>query len=57
MGFAVARAGRAIQLKPGMVLNVEKTLMKDGYLGDFEETVVLTERGPQLLTNAQLRFW
>ena len=23
----------------------------------LEETVVLTERGPQLLTNAQLRFW
>jgi hypothetical protein len=40
-----------------MVLNVEKTLMKDGYLGDFEETVVLTERGPERLTDAQLRFW
>lgn len=49
--------GEPTQLKPGMVLNVEKTLMKDGYLGDFEETVVLTERGPQLLTDAQLRFW
>jgi Xaa-Pro aminopeptidase len=49
--------GEPTVLKPSMVLNVEKTLMKDGYLGDFEETVVLTERGPQLLTDAQLRFW
>ena len=45
------------ELKPAMVLNIEKTLMKDGYLGDFEESVLLTERGPELLTNAQVRYW
>jgi len=40
-----------------MVLNVEKTLMKDGYLGDFEESVLVTEHGPELLTDARVRYW
>ena len=40
-----------------MVINVERTLMRDGYLGDFEETILITEDGPELLTNAQLRYW
>ena len=45
------------ELRPGMVLNIEKTLMKDGYLGDFEETVLLTETGTELLTDAIVRYW
>jgi Xaa-Pro aminopeptidase len=45
------------ELKPGMVLNIEKTLMKNGYLGDFEESVVLTEVGPERLTDAIVRYW
>jgi Xaa-Pro aminopeptidase len=45
------------ELRPGMVLCIEKTLMKDGDLGDFEETVVVTDQGPQRLTNAQARYW
>jgi len=44
-------------LQPGMVLNVERTVQRDGYLGDFEETVLLTERGPELLTDARIRHW
>jgi Xaa-Pro aminopeptidase len=44
-------------LQPGMVLNVERTVQRDGYLGDFEETVLLTERGPELLTDARIRYW
>jgi Xaa-Pro aminopeptidase len=44
-------------LTPGMVLNIEKTLMKDGHLGDFEETVLVTEHGIERLTDAQTRFW
>lgn len=44
-------------LRPGMVLNVEKTLMRDGDLGDFEESVLLTETGPERITDAQIRFW
>jgi Xaa-Pro aminopeptidase len=44
-------------LEPGMVLSVEKTLMKDGYLGDFEESVLVTQNGNELLTNAKMRYW
>jgi len=44
-------------LEPGMVLNVERTLQRDGHLGDFEETVLLTEHGPELLTDARVRSW
>ncbi len=44
-------------LVPNMVLNFERTLMQDGYLGDFEETVLLTETGVERLTNARLRYW
>jgi Xaa-Pro aminopeptidase len=50
-------AGEPLVLKPNMVLNVERTLMRDGYLGDFEETVLLTENGTELLTNAKIRRW
>jgi Xaa-Pro aminopeptidase len=44
-------------LTPGMVINVERTLSRDGYLGDFEETVLITETGPELLTDARIRRW
>lgn len=46
-----------MKLVPGMVLNFERTLMQDGYLGDFEETVVMTEGGVKKLTDARIRFW
>ncbi|MBM3598248.1 MAG: aminopeptidase P family protein [Alphaproteobacteria bacterium] len=49
--------GEKYVLKPGMVLNVERTLQRDGYLGDFEETVLLTENGTELLTDARMRNW
>ncbi len=44
-------------LEPGMVLCVERTVTRDGYLGDFEETVLVTEQGTELLTNARIRNW
>jgi Xaa-Pro aminopeptidase len=44
-------------LVPGMVLNFERTLMQDGYLGDFEETALLTDNGVERLTDAQKRYW
>jgi len=44
-------------IQPNMVLNFERTIRQDGYLGDFEETVLVTEDGPVKLTNAQKRFW
>jgi hypothetical protein len=40
-----------------MVLNVERTVQRDGYLGDFEETALLTASGPELLTDARIRDW
>ena len=49
--------GDKTPLKPNMVLNFERTVSRDGYVGDFEETILLTENGSELLTDAQLRFW
>ncbi len=44
-------------IKPGMVMCIEKTLMRDGWLGDFEETVVIDATGPHLITDARRRYW
>jgi Xaa-Pro aminopeptidase len=44
-------------LQPGMVLCVERGLSRQGYVGDFEETVVVTENGARLLTDAVKRRW
>ena len=45
-------------LEPGMVLCLERTIRSDdGYLGDFEETVVVTEEGCETITDARKRFW
>lgn len=45
-------------LEPGMVLCLERTIRsEDGYLGDFEETVVVTETGCEVITDARKRFW
>jgi Xaa-Pro aminopeptidase len=46
-----------MKLVPGMVLNFEKTLMLDGYCGDFEETALLTDTGVERLTDARVRLW
>lgn len=50
-------AGDDTPIEPGMVLNFEKTLTRDGYLGDFEETVLVTDSGVEKLTDAQIRYW
>lgn len=47
----------AMPIAPGMVMCVEKTLMRDGWLGDFEETVVVGDDGASLITDARRRFW
>jgi Xaa-Pro aminopeptidase len=44
-------------LQPGMVCCVERTLTQDGYLGDFEETVLVTQTGTERLTDARTRNW
>ena len=44
-------------IRPNMVLNFERTIHHDGYVGDFEETVLVTADGPVTLTDAQKRFW
>jgi Xaa-Pro aminopeptidase len=44
-------------LEPGMVMSVERTITRDGYLGDFEETVLVTGQGTERLTNARTRNW
>ncbi len=49
--------GDKTMLKPGMVLCVERGIRKDGYLGDFEETVIVTDNGPEKITDAQIRYW
>jgi Xaa-Pro aminopeptidase len=50
-------AGDETEIRPNMVLNFERTVRHDGYLGDFEETVLVTAEEPVKLTDAQLRFW
>ncbi|MGE0241728.1 MAG: M24 family metallopeptidase [Parvibaculaceae bacterium] len=49
--------GEPTKLVPGMVLCVEKTLSRGGYLGDFEETVLVTEHGGERITDATIRWW
>lgn len=49
--------GVGTKIVPNMVLSVERTLSKDGYLGDFEESVLVTEDGYELITDATRRFW
>ena len=49
--------GEPTRLVPGMVLCLEKTLSRGGYLGDFEETVLVTEQGVERITDALVRRW
>ena len=44
-------------LAPGMVLCVERGVKQDGFSGDFEETVLVTDSGCELLTSARVRRW
>lgn len=49
--------GVATPIVPNMVLSVERTIMQDGYLGDYEESVLITPDGYERLTDATTRFW
>jgi Xaa-Pro aminopeptidase len=49
--------GDATPITSGMVLNVERTIQHEGWLGDYEDMVLVTEAGTERLTNAQVRFW
>jgi Xaa-Pro aminopeptidase len=49
--------GVTTEIVPGMVLCIERTIQQDGYLGDFEETVLITPNGYELLTDAIKRSW
>jgi Xaa-Pro aminopeptidase len=49
--------GDATELQPGMVLCVERGVKREGFSGDFEETVLVTETGNELLTSARVRRW
>jgi Xaa-Pro aminopeptidase len=44
-------------LVPGMVLCIERTVHKHGYVGDFEETVLVTPSGSERLSKARIRQW
>ena len=50
-------AGDKTIIEPGMVLCIERTIRKNGYLGDFEETVVVTEDSCEKITSTQMRYW
>jgi len=49
--------GVTTPIVPNMVLSVERTIMQDGYLGDYEESVLITPDGYERLTDATMRFW
>lgn len=44
-------------IEENMVLCVERSVRHMGYVGDFEETVVVTKDGCKLLTDARVRWW
>ena len=44
-------------LEPNMVLCVERSVEKHGFVGDFEETVLVTPTGSELITHAPIRRW
>lgn len=44
-------------LHKDMVLCVERSVRHMGYVGDFEETVLVTDDGVELLTDATVRRW
>lgn len=49
--------GNDSRIEENMVLCVERTIYSDGYVGDFEETVVVTGSGARKLTDAVIRRW
>lgn len=49
--------GDKTTIEPGMVLCFERTILRDGWLGDFEETVLVTETGAEKITDARMRYW
>lgn len=49
--------GEPTPIVPNMVLCFERTVTRDGHLGDFEETVLVTEDGAELITDARKRDW
>jgi Xaa-Pro aminopeptidase len=50
-------SGDTTILQPGMVICVERTVNRDGYYGDFEETVLVTDTGAEKITDARIRSW
>ena len=49
--------GDMTPIVPNMVLNYERTITAEGYLGDYEDSVLVTADGVERLTDAQKRFW
>jgi Xaa-Pro aminopeptidase len=49
--------GVKTKIVPNMVLSIERTITQDGYLGDFEESILVTSDGYELLTDAKKRYW
>jgi Xaa-Pro aminopeptidase len=49
--------GDGTVLVPGMVLCIERSVQKHGYVGDFEETVLVTPTGSEKLSKARIRNW
>ncbi len=45
------------QITKDMVICVEKWLMRDGYAGDYEDTVLVTDDGAGKITDARMRWW
>ena len=54
MTYASAASTKIV---PDMVLCIERTIQQDGYLGDFEETVLITPDGYELLTGCGEAPW
>lgn len=49
--------GNEQPIEENMVLCVERTIYSQGFVGDFEETVVVTANGARKVTDAVIRRW
>lgn len=49
--------GVKTEIVPNMVLSIERTITQDGYLGDYEESILVTPGGYELLTDARKCSW
>jgi Xaa-Pro aminopeptidase len=49
--------GDLTKIVPGMVLSIERTVFTDGYVGDLEDMVLVSDKGAEIMSDAPQRHW